>query len=273
VWWHPRGGESRELVLASPGSALTDPPERDPFADHEPWDGDLLEEEEEPEQPEAPPLSDHGGGKLAGLVMAGALVVAYLATGSRAEDGEAFRAGAADAARILAGEPWRAVTALTLHADLSHLVANVTAGAFLATAVCRTLGGGLGAILIVVAGAAGNLLNAVLRGPPHVSVGASTAVLGAVGLLSGLAFARVRRRTGRARAWLPLAAGLALLGMLGSDPRSDLGAHLCGFAVGVGLGAFCGWLLVRVPGLGAQRALATGALVAVAASWWLALHA
>jgi membrane associated rhomboid family serine protease len=218
-------------------------------------------------------VPDHGGGKLAGLVMAGSLVLAYLGTGSRAADGEAFRAGAADAGRILAGEPWRSVTALTLHADLSHLVANVTAGAFLATAVCRTLGGGLGAFLIVAAGAAGNLLNAVLRGPPHVSVGASTAVLGAVGLLSGLAFARVRRRMRRGRAWLPLAAGLALLGMVGSDPRSDLGAHLCGFAVGVGLGALCGWRLVQVPGRGAQRALAGGALVAVVASWWLALHA
>jgi rhomboid protease GluP len=254
------------------GTVLTVPTDRDPFDD--PFDDPFAEElaDEEPEAP--PPAPDHGGGKLAGLVMAGALVLAYLAIGPRADGREAFRAGAADAGRILGGEPWRAVTALTLHADLSHLVANATAGAFLATAVCRTLGGGLGAALIVAAGAGGNLLNAALRGRPHVSVGASTAVLGAVGLLSGLAFARVRRGVrGRRRAWLPLAAGVALLGLLGADPRTDLGAHLCGFAVGVALGALAGRMLPAVPPRRVQRALAAATLAAVAASWWLALRA
>jgi rhomboid protease GluP len=205
--------------------------------------------------------------------MAAALVVAYIVTGSRAAASLAFRAGSADAERILAGEPWRAVTALMLHVDLSHLIANTAAGAFLAIAVCRTLGGGLGAALIVASGMLGNELNAILRGPPHVSVGASTAILGAVGVLSGRAFARSRRsRRGRTRAWVALAAGLALLGMLGSDPRSDLGAHLCGFAVGVVLGAGCGWMLPGVPGRAAQRALAAGTVAVVAASWWLALR-
>jgi len=206
--------------------------------------------------------------------MAIVLVVAYLFSGPRESASAAFHAGSADSERIVAGEPWRTVTALTLHADLSHLVANVTAGALLATAVCRIVGGGLGAALIVLAGAAGNGLNALLQGPPHVSIGASTAVLGAVGLLSGLAFVRTRRAArGRGRAWLPLAAGLALLGMLGSDPRTDLGAHLCGFVVGILLGAITGWSMSSVPGRGAQRALAAATAVAVAASWWLAVRA
>ena len=56
---------------------------------------------------EPPAEPDHGGGKLAGLVMAGALVVAYVTTGPRVEARPAFRAGAADAARILDGEVWR----------------------------------------------------------------------------------------------------------------------------------------------------------------------
>jgi membrane associated rhomboid family serine protease len=206
--------------------------------------------------------------------MAVVLVVAYLLAGPRETGSAAFLLGSADSERILAGEPWRAVTALTLHADVSHLVANVTAGALLATAVCRTVGGGLGAALIVAAGAGGNALNAFLQGPRHVSIGASTAVLGAVGLLSGLAFVRTRRAVrGRGRAWLPLAAGLALLGMLGSDPRSDLGAHLCGFVVGVVLGAITGWTMSGVPEHGVQRAFAVAAAAVVAASWWLALRA
>src|SRR5262249_61517564 len=107
--------------------------------------------------------------------MAIVLVVAYLFSGPRESASAAFHAGSADSERIVAGEPWRTVTALTLHADLSHLVANVTAGALLATAVCRIVGGGLGAALIVLAGAAGNGLNPLLPGPPHRSIGASTA--------------------------------------------------------------------------------------------------
>ena len=93
---HAHGGEPRQLVLS-------DPPDRDPFDDPR-WDGEPLEEEfeSEPEPEPAPPEPpDHGGGKLAGLVMAAAIVAAYAWTGSRAEAGAAFRAGSADAGRIL----------------------------------------------------------------------------------------------------------------------------------------------------------------------------
>jgi membrane associated rhomboid family serine protease len=61
-----------------------------------------------------------------------------------------------------------------------------------------------------------------------------------VGVLGGLGMARRRRRTvlGR-RAWIPLAAALALLGMLGTaGQRVDLWAHLFGFVWGVVLGIF-----------------------------------
>jgi membrane associated rhomboid family serine protease len=253
-------GEPRKLVLSDPPGT--------------PFDDVLEDEDEEPPPESGEPFPEHGGGKLAGLVMVGALVVAFLATGTREAAGHAFRAGSADAGRILHGEIWRAVTALTLHADTAHLVANATAGALLGTAVCRTLGGGLGAVLLVAAGAVGNLLNAVVRGPGHVSVGASTAVLGAVGLLSGLAFVRTHRAAERRRrAWVPLAAGLALLGMLGADPQTDLGAHLWGFVAGVALGAGAGLALSAPPGRAAQGVLAAATLAAVAGSWWLALRA
>ena len=208
------------------------------------------------------------------MAMAGVLVAAYLATGSRVGESVAFRAGAANAARILAGEWWRTATALTLHADLSHLVANVTAAALLGAAVCRTVGPGLGMALIVASGILGNAVNAILRGPPHVSVGASTAILGAVGVLSGLAFTRQRRTLRRrARAWLALASGLALLGMLGSDPRSDLGAHFLGFVAGIVLGAAVGRVAPAGVGPGMQRALGAAVLAVMLAAWALALAA
>src|SRR5438034_425376 len=63
-----------------------------------------------------------------------------------------------------------------------------------------------------------------------VSIGASTAVFGALGALA--AFPQHRRR-----AWVPLGAGLALLAFLGTSKRADLAGHLCGFVAGLLLGA------------------------------------
>jgi rhomboid protease GluP len=114
----------------------------------------------------------------------------------------------------------------------------------------------------------------VLRGPGHVSVGASTAVLGGIGIVTGLACVRSwRLGTGFARAWVPLAAGFALLALLGAteDARVDVGAHLLGFLVGGVLGGVTGVVLRRAPGPGAQRVLGVVAAAVVAGAWVLAL--
>ena len=85
---------------------------------------------------------------------------------------------------------------------------------------------------------------------------------------------RTRRGIGRRRgAWIPLAAGLALLGMLGSDPQADLGAHLWGFLVGVVLGAGVGLAFVTPPARAVQLAFGVTATAVVAGCWWLALRA
>src|SRR2546430_9329762 len=54
--------------------------------------------------------------------------------------------------RMMAGEWWRAVTALTLHADAPHLLGNALASALLVTAVCQQLGPGVGLWLVLLAG-------------------------------------------------------------------------------------------------------------------------
>jgi membrane associated rhomboid family serine protease len=143
-------------------------------------------------------------------------------------------AAAADAAGIRAGAWWRVFTALTLHADLHHLAGNMASLALLGHQVTARFGGGLGWLLVLAAAAAGNAAAALLLNPDGVSVGASTAGFAALGLLAAWRAARRGAHTGvfDRRTWLPVAAGLALLALLGTGPRSDLGAHALGFAAG-----------------------------------------
>lgn len=236
----------------------------------------LAEYRAERRRPPAAPLPDHAGGALAGATVAVLLLAFFLLGESPWWPADGVRRGAADAARILAGEWWRAVTALTLHADLSHVAGNCIAFAIFGSSVCRWFGPGLGLWLIVAAGAGGNALNAIVRDAPHSAIGASTAVFGAIGILAALQLHR-RRTAGagrglmRMRAWAPLAAGLGLLALLGSSERSDLGAHLFGFAVGSVLGLLAGrWRAERLAGW-PQIALAVAAGGAVYGCWSLAL--
>jgi len=145
-----------------------------------------------------------------------------------------------------AGEWWRAITALTLHGDLGHLVSNLVFGSVFVWGLAAMLGVGLTGWAFVLSGALGNLVNNLMRfADPSTSIGASTAVFG---LLGCLVAARMTRwvRTSSKWKWrelvLPLGGGLALLTFLGSDPVSldggviDVTAHLWGFVAGLVVG-------------------------------------
>jgi membrane associated rhomboid family serine protease len=224
--------------------------------------------------PEPPPAEPVVSGQLsAGVGVSVALLAFFWVTGPWSDEVIWFERGSADSARILLGEVWRSVTALTLHADLAHAMANAIAGALFLTAVCRSWGEGLGCALVLAAGAGGNLLNACFRGGPHVAVGASTAVFGAVGILGGVGLVRRRRRGTRGRrSWAPVAAALALLAMLGTaGERVDFGAHLFGLLAGGVLGSLVALALSRPPGALVQWGLATAAIAAIGVCWALAL--
>ncbi len=149
-----------------------------------------------------------------------------------------YALGNAHAAKILDGEWWRLVTALTLHSGGIHLAGNVVVGGIFINRLCRDLGSGLGWSLVLLSGILGNLANAFVQNPDHRSIGASTAVFGAVGLLASINTLRYRHNL-RHRWPLPVAAALGLLAMLGAGgENTDIGAHLFGFAFGVFLG--CG---------------------------------
>lgn len=223
-----------------------------------------------PELPEAVPEYGRTG---IGFALAAAILLFFAVTGPRDFSVAWFERGSGDAAAILSGELWRAVTALTLHADFTHAFGNALACALFVTVVCRAHGPGVGGALILAAGVAGNLMNAAYHEAHHSSVGASTALFGAVGILAGTQFARRSRlRSRRARAWIPLAGGLGLLAMLGTGARADLGAHLFGLLAGTGLGAAFAHWIGRPPGAVAQWLAGACALATLPIAWLLALR-
>jgi membrane associated rhomboid family serine protease len=182
--------------------------------------------------------------------------------------------GAAHAEKILNGAWWLCVTALTLHADLTHLLSNLAIGGVFIILLCRELGSGLAWSLLLASGTFGNLINALVQAPTHRSVGASTAVFGAVGILAAISMVRYRHHLQR-RWFVPVAAGLALLALLGTEGKqTDLGAHLFGFGTGVCFGMIVEYLVGKYgrPGtvLNVLLALLSGALVV--AAWWCAIE-
>ena len=185
-------------------------------------------------------------------------------------------AGAAQARLILSGEWWRTITALSLHADVSHLASNVVFGTVFGLMVAQMFGSGLGWLAILIAGAAGNVVNALMQPGGHTAIGASTAVFAAIGILSGMMWRRNRyRRAGGLRRWTPLAGGLMLLVYLGlGGERTDVGSHVAGFAMGVVGGVVLAQMSDRLPqSARAQRVFGTIAALLFAAAWVCALHA
>jgi rhomboid protease GluP len=211
---------------------------------------------------------------IAGIVVAGVLILSHAVTVRWKEAAPWFDQGGAEASRILDGELWRTVTALTLHADLVHLFSNAVAAAIFVTALSSIVGAGLALALVVLAGACGNLANALMQGSSHFSVGASTATVGAVGVLGTLGLVRRRREPTRRRgAWIPIAAALGLLAMLGTGTgRTDLLAHLFGFFCGAALGIPVGLLFPVPPPQLLQWACGSATAAVLIYCWSLALR-
>lgn len=225
----------------------------------------------------------HEGTKIAPLVFL-ALAAFFMITGPVSAGSRWFSRGTSVADVVLTSEPWRAVTALTLHADSVHILGNVISGTIFASAVCSRIGPGGGSLAILASGVIGNVANALwhhsMGSGGHGSIGASTAVFGAVGLLAATQIAVDRQGSSSGKKSLvetiaPLVGGLALLGTLGASPNSDLGAHLFGFLAGALLGLPAALYLRRhaKPGgrFWVQPLLGALALGVVIGSWQLAM--
>jgi membrane associated rhomboid family serine protease len=181
--------------------------------------------------------------------------------------------GNAHAGKIVDGEWWRLITALTLHADWLHLISNLSIGGLFIVFLCRELGSGLAWSLLLASGILGNLANAFIQQPDHRSVGASTLVFGAVGILGAISVLRYRKEL-RKRWPLPIAAAMALLALLGTEGKqTDLGAHLFGFLFGIILGLIAEILTERFgrPSKWLNASLAFLSALLILFAWWSAI--
>ena len=186
-----------------------------------------------------------------------------------------FGRGTLQGAAVQAGQWWRAWTALTLHWDAAHLVANLGAGVWFGYLAARQIGVGTAWLLIVTGAAAANLFDALLGPPAYVSAGASTVVFTALGLLAAHSWrSRLYLPQRWVLRWAPLVGGVALLGWFGSAGEgTDIVAHALGFACGGLLG-----VVVAAPAVAAaferlpQWLTGAVAIGSLALAWWWALR-
>lgn len=223
----------------------------------------------------APPIHRHPVGDALTGVLAYwcAMVAIYAAAAHNAFGLDWLAAGDGQAGLTVSGQWWRVVTALGLHGDLGHIASNLVAGSLFGFFLAEILGSGPAWLMILLSGAAGNAINSLIQPASHTSIGASTAIFGAVGLVAVLAL-RYRQRHWRRglRRWAPIAAGIMLLAFLGTEgERIDIGAHVAGFVAGC---AFGGALLLFGQPAATRRGAAVSAAAAVilfGGAWAIAL--
>jgi membrane associated rhomboid family serine protease len=185
-----------------------------------------------------------------------------------------FDAGRVDGALIRNGEWWRTLTALTLHSGVRHLVGNLVFGIFFGVFAGRLLGSGVAWLAIVVAAAMGNAANTLLLESTHRSIGASTAVFAALGLVAGFVWrGQLMAQDRWSYRYGPIVGGLALLMFTGTGgPETDIGAHLMGFVCGFATGMLL-TVLGPIPTDRRRQTVAGGiALSLILSAWFVALR-
>ncbi len=227
------------------------------------------------ETPAADPIPIFEGAWMALATYSAILATVFVLSYGNAGGHDWFASGRTVASAIRAGQWWRTITALTLHADFGHLLSNLIFGGIFGFLAGRILGGGVAWFAIVIGGAFGNLLNAWVQSPTHSSLGASTAVFASLGIIVAHALKprAVLSRNYFVR-WSPLVGGVLLFAMTGiGGENTDVVAHATGFLSGLAVG----WIGCRLPPHWLVRRviqLACGCLTVglVVAAWSVALR-
>jgi len=143
------------------------------------------------------------------------------------------KAGMMHGTDVVQGQWWRLVTATQLHADWGHLASNLSIGIVLLGLVMGRWGTATGMLVALLSGVGGNVAVLLIR-PESFSLGASTVVMGCIGLL---AIPPRSQAPLHQSLWRGVIAGIGgavlLFLLLGLDPRADVLAHFGGFLSGL----------------------------------------
>lgn len=214
------------------------------------------------------------GAMIGALVWAVTLLVYFSMQGNFAFGVDWTDAGRVDVGAVRAGDWWRTVTALTLHVDVAHVLVNIGFGAVFGTLLAREIGPGYAWALILAGGVGGNAMNVIVQRASHTSIGASTAVFAALGLVGAYMWtARRMLMHSWASRVSPVVGAVIMLAWLGTGgERTDIVAHLTGFIVGFVLGVIVGRQRRRLGGDVQRQWVAGGAaLLCLFFAWSLAL--
>lgn len=183
--------------------------------------------------------------------------------------------GVMDIKAVTGGEWWRLFTAVTLHADLPHLISNATMGWLLFGFAMIRYGSGVALLAGFLAGAIGNVMGLMFYSDYHQSLGASGMVMGALGLLASESFGFWRKaRPSRDIILRALAAGILILVLMGFSPGTDVVAHVGGFFGGAFLGFALSWVPPQKLRGSAVNVMAVAILIGIVAlTWGLSLRA
>jgi rhomboid protease GluP len=179
--------------------------------------------------------------------------------------------GLMNSAAVAHGQWWRLFTATWLHADLGHLVMNLTIGVILLGLAMGSYGTARALAAAYLAGAGGNLFAGVASTGIHQNLGSSGMVMGCLGLLAAHSVALWRKSPLASRYIISgFLGGTMLFVLLGLNPDSDILAHLGGFIFGLIFGIF---LSLFQPSTKKIEAV-TGTLyvLLIIVPWWFALQ-
>jgi len=148
-------------------------------------------------------------------------------------------AGIADASKILRGEWWRTITAMTLHADSRHLASNLVSGFLALSLLHYRIPLAKLVPFLAVASAVANFFVALTVQTSFRSLGFSGFVFATIGCLAVIEFRLMPREThGLLRRFAPLCGAASLAVFLGLGENADILGHLYGFIAGL----LCGFI-------------------------------
>jgi rhomboid protease GluP len=229
----------------------------------------IYDEENRP-RPASPPLKLHAHAWRGSLAFAGVLIAVAYCTGHTVGGIDWISTGALTRGAVHGGETWRVITALTLHADVEHLLGNLVFGMPYGFFAAQLLGTGRAWASILLAAILANAFESALMDSHHATIGSSTAVFSMLALVAAYSSrVAVHGVTRWAHRWSPWIAAIALLAMTGTGgEHTDVLAHAMGFAAGALLGVLQAYVPARwLEARATQLASGVLALAAVIAAW------